>query len=183
MPHSTPAMQAPPIPYSTKPHSLMSLPSLKEYMVARLVAAGTHVLTTDDALRDYERHRNKMEELCNGATKTTITFLADKLFWRAHWPHEPYPRDSCYLTPNDMDVIHTACAKLSAGTIRAGDEETRRREVKRSRDLYSREAWAWSKAIGEKLARMPRNEKWAGAQNVEDIEERLDLEAFSQLEI
>ncbi|KAI9640274.1 ESCRT-III subunit protein snf7 [Ciborinia camelliae] len=47
------------------------------------------------------------------------------------------------------------------------------------RDLYSREAWAWSKAIGEKLARMSRNEELAEAQNVEDIEEQLDLEAFS----
>ncbi|ESZ96069.1 hypothetical protein SBOR_3546 [Sclerotinia borealis F-4128] len=184
----TPAMQAPPIPYATRPVSamplsLMSLPSLKEYMVNKLVDEGTHVSTMEDALRDYDSHRRKMEEVCSGASESTITFMADKLFWRAHWPLEEYPGESCFLTPHDQDVIHKACAKIRIETAHARHAERYREQVQRCRDMYSQEARVWSKNLGDKLAKMTQKEEQIEGHNAEENEEKLGLQALSQLKI
>ncbi|KAF7874990.1 hypothetical protein EAF04_002163 [Stromatinia cepivora] len=183
MPHAT--MEGPPIPHSTRPnttmpYSLLSLPSLKEFMVHRLVDEGTHASTMEIALRDYARHRNKMEEVCAGASESTITFMADKLFWRSHWPQEEYPRENCFLDPHDKDVIYRAFANVR---VRAREQERSREQQHRYREFYAQEAQAWSKSVGDKLARMAQKGKQAEDHEAEDDEEKLGLQALAQLEI
>lgn len=82
-------MQDPPVPLETGPDSLMpqsllSLPSLKQYMVHRLVHEGTTITTMEAALSHYTSHYHTMARVCAGASEGTITFMADKLFWRSH---------------------------------------------------------------------------------------------------
>ncbi|CAD6439731.1 19d3d2fa-833b-4d2d-a6a6-40df4bb60727 [Sclerotinia trifoliorum] len=183
MPHAT--TEGPPIPYSSRPnttmlYSLMSLPSLKEFMVHRLVDEATHISTMEIALRDYARHRNKMEEVCAGASESTITFMADKLFWRSHWPEEEYPRENCLLDSHDKEVIYRAFANVR---VRAREQEIFREQQYRYREFYAQEAQAWSKSVGDKLARMAQKEKQTEDHEAKDDEGKLGLQALAQLEI
>lgn len=100
-----PAMEGHPVPYATRPeaaniYSLLSLPSLKEFMVHRLVEEGTYV-STMEAWQDYADHRSTTEEFVAGASEITMTFLTDKLFWRVHCMYQrQHQLFSFYLSAN-----------------------------------------------------------------------------------
>lgn len=175
MPHAT--MQDPPIPLETRPDSLMpqsllALPSLKQYMVHRLVDEGISITTMEAALSHYDGHYQTMANVCAGASEGTITFMADKLFWRSHcmlhivpfyfqqfsdWnvgPHEQFPRYDCYLTPRDREVIHEAYRKIPVEKMNAMNEQMYRAQQQRCLELYVQEAQAWSRSIEGKIAQM-----------------------------
>ncbi|ATZ48331.1 hypothetical protein BCIN_03g05570 [Botrytis cinerea B05.10] len=157
MPHAT--MQDPPIPLETRPDSLMpqsllALPSLKQYMVHRLVDEGISITTMEVALSHYDGHYQTMANVCAGASEGTITFMADKLFWRSHWPHEQFPRYDCYLTPRDREVIHEAYRKIPVEKMNAMNEQMYRAQQQRCLELYVQEAQAWSRSIEGKIAQM-----------------------------
>ncbi|QSZ30925.1 hypothetical protein DSL72_000483 [Monilinia vaccinii-corymbosi] len=143
-------MAEPPIPWSTRPvlsRLETNMPSLKERMIAKLVESTC--VTNAEALRVYDGVRNRTEDacalnkmgrLCTGASESVLTFITDKLFWQGHWPGQTYPREDWLMTPNDAYIIHMACSRMRAHQS--------------FRDSYTREARAWSKSLGERLACM-----------------------------
>ncbi|TGO50184.1 hypothetical protein BCON_0189g00080 [Botryotinia convoluta] len=182
MSHET--MQGPPIPLETRPDSLMpqsllSLPSLKQYMVHRLVHEGTTITTMEAALSHYASHYHTMAKVCAGASEGTITFMADKLFWR---PHEQFPRQDCYLTPHDKEVIHRAYSKIPVERLNAMNDQLYRAQQQRCLELYVQEAQAWSKSIEDKIAQMEQK-----GEKIEDHEadshQDEGLQQLAQLEV
>ncbi|KAM0158950.1 hypothetical protein ACHAPF_001861 [Botrytis cinerea] len=130
MPHAT--MQDPPIPLETRPDSLMpqsllALPSLKQYMVHRLVDEGISITTMEAALSHYDGHYQTMAN---------------------------FPRYDCYLTPRDREVIHEAYRKIPVEKMNAMNEQMYRAQQQRCLELYVQEAQAWSRSIEGKIAQM-----------------------------
>ncbi|KAK6610827.1 hypothetical protein H4I96_02425 [Botrytis cinerea] len=158
MPHAT--MQDPPIPLETRPDSLMpqsllALPSLKQYMVHRLVDEGISITTMEVALSHYDGHYQTMANVCAGQVKAPL------LSWQINcsgvltaWPHEQFPRYDCYLTPRDREVIHEAYRKIPVEKMNAMNEQMYRAQQQRCLELYVQEAQAWSRSIEGKIAQM-----------------------------
>ncbi|KAF7907550.1 uncharacterized protein EAF01_005136 [Botrytis porri] len=181
MSHAT--MQAPPIPhepgsYSLMPQSLLSLPSLKQYMVHRLVHEST-TITMEDALRHYVSHHHTMAKVCAGASEGTITFMADKLFWR---PHEQFPRQNCFLTPYDKEVIHRAYSQIPVERLNALNEQMYRAQQQRCLQFYVQEAQAWSKSIEDKIAQMEQKGEQIEDHEADDHQDE-GLQQLAQLGI
>ncbi|TGO30986.1 hypothetical protein BPAE_0002g00780 [Botrytis paeoniae] len=167
MPHS--AMQAPPIPSETRPDSLMpqsllSLPSLKQYMVHRLVHEGTSITTMEAALSHYASHYHTMAQVCSGAR-----------------PHEQFPRQDCYLTPHDKEVIHRAYSKIPVERLNAMNDQLYRAQQQRCLQLYVQEAQAWSKSIEDKIAQMKQKGEKIEDHEADDHQDE-GLQQLAQLE-
>ncbi|KAF7919965.1 uncharacterized protein EAE98_009199 [Botrytis deweyae] len=181
------AMQDPPIPLETGPDSLMpqsllSLPSLKQYMVHRLVHEGTTIITMEAALSHYASHYHTMANVCAGASEGTITFMADKLFWLSHWPHEQFPRQYCYLTPGDREVIHRAYSNIPVERLNAMNDQLYRAQQQRCLQLYVQEAQAWSKSIEDKIAQMEQKGEKIEDHEADDHRDE-GLQQLAQLEV
>ncbi|RAL67788.1 hypothetical protein DID88_008515 [Monilinia fructigena] len=143
-------MAGPAIPWLTRPRLPrleINMSSLKGYMIAKLVR-GTNVGRAG-ALRLYDGIRNRTEDacalnqlegICAGASENLLTFIADRLFWLSNWPHQIYPREDWLMTMDDKYAVIMAGARIRVHQC--------------LRDSYTREARAWSKSFGERLARM-----------------------------
>ncbi|KAF7904257.1 hypothetical protein EAF00_001591 [Botryotinia globosa] len=168
MPHAT--MQDPPIPLETGPESLMpqsllSLPSLKQYMVHRVVHEGTTITTMEAALGHYASHYHTMARVCAGAR-----------------PHEQFPRQYCFLTPRDREVIHRAYSQIPVEHLNAMNDQLYRAQQQRYLEFYVQEAQAWSKSIEDKIAQMEQT-----GEKIEDHEadnhQDEGLQQLAQLEV
>ncbi|TGO51606.1 hypothetical protein BOTNAR_0350g00010 [Botryotinia narcissicola] len=172
MPHAT--MQDPPIPFETgqdslMPQSLLSLPSLKQYMVHRLVHEGTTVTTMEAALGHYASHYHTMTRIsCSGVL--------------TEWPHEHFPRQYCYLTPRDKEVIHRAYSQIPVERLNAMNDQLYRTQQQRCLELYVQEAQAWSKSIEDKIAQMEQTGEKIEDHEADDHQDE-GLQQLAQLEL
>ncbi|KAF7957626.1 hypothetical protein EAE96_003200 [Botrytis aclada] len=176
------AMQAPPV--TLMPQSLLSLPSLKQYMVHRVVHEGT-VATMEAALRQYVGHYHAMAKGFNGVSESTITYMADKHFWQYYWPYEPFPRQVGYLTPHDRAVIHKVYSQIPIGRRYAIHEQFYYAycvQQRRYLQIYVEEARAWSKSIGDKIAQMAQKGEKVEDHGADDHQDE-GLQQLAQLEI
>ncbi|TGO80011.1 hypothetical protein BELL_0017g00260 [Botrytis elliptica] len=153
------AMQDPPIPLETGPDSLMpqsllSLPSLKQYMVHRLVHEGTTIITMEAALSHYASHYHTMAN---------------------------FPRQYCYLTPGDREVIHRAYSNIPVERLNAMNDQLYRAQQQRCLQLYVQEAQAWSKSIEDKIAQMEQKGEKIEDHEADDHRDE-GLQQLAQLE-